>query len=546
MKICGVKLTHDGAVAMLDDNRLVFSWEMEKIANGERYAKIDDLSMVYQILERNGVGDVDLMVFDGWHRTHRTHMWSGQEVAISLAPYRRGIVGNDPLMAYPGTVFDLAYLSYAHYSTHLASSYCTSPFAAKGEDAFCMVWDAHMFPYLYHVAHRDGTVTSIGPLCHLIATAYFRLANKYAPFNQDIVYPAVLGISGKIMAYVALGKVQQEALHLFEHAYDQACREVLGEPPAVSDHYLQANTGEHIAVRMMELVNDIGISDADMLMSLHTFFEQQLLRGLAQRLAAYPQVPRQLCLAGGAALNIKWNRAIRSSELVEAIWIPPFPNDAGSAIGAACCAMLRKTAYRSVDWRVYTGPPLNLPQVLPGWQAEPTTITQLARIMAKNDQPIVFLSGCAELGPRALGHRSIFAPATSVAMKARLNVIKEREWYRPIAPICLEQWASDIFSPGMPDPYMLFDHIVRPAWRDKIPAVCHLDGTARLQTVNVQQEPHIFALLTEYAVLTGIPLLCNTSANLKGHGFFPDVQSAMLWGRISLIWSDGILYSQSS
>ena len=129
-------------------------------------------------------------------------------------------------------------------------------------------------------------------------------------------------------------------------------------------------------------------------------------------------------------------------------------------------------------------------------------------------------------------------------MKKVLNGIKNREDYRPVAPICLEEDAKDIFEPGSRDPYMLFDHKVRPEWKERIPAICHLDGTARLQTVNEMENPVIFSLLTEYKKLSGIPLLCNTSANLNGKGFFPDIASAVQWDQVNYVWSGGAIYEK--
>ena len=144
-----------------------------------------------------------------------------------------------------------------------------------------------------------------------------------------------------------------------------------------------------------------------------------------------------------------------------------------------------------------------------------------------------------------MGNRSIFAPAGTREIKDTLNRIKGREFYRPVAPICLEEGAKEIFDPRTPDPYMLFDHVVRDGWADRIPAIVHIDGTARLQTVNKQQNAVVHELLSEYKKLTGIPLLCNTSANFPGCGFFPDVKSATEWGGTKYFWSAGRLFTKS-
>jgi carbamoyltransferase len=129
-------------------------------------------------------------------------------------------------------------------------------------------------------------------------------------------------------------------------------------------------------------------------------------------------------------------------------------------------------------------------------------------------------------------------------MTTFLNTVKGREAFRPIAPICLEGRAAEIFEPGTPDPYMLFEHVVRPDWRGRVPAIVHRDGTARLQTVADEEPGHLGRLLRAYARLSGIPVLCNTSANFNGCSFFPDAGSAMRWGRVRFVWSDTRLYTR--
>lgn len=131
-------------------------------------------------------------------------------------------------------------------------------------------------------------------------------------------------------------------------------------------------------------------------------------------------------------------------------------------------------------------------------------------------------------------------------MKTLLNKLKRRESYRPVAPICAEEDAPRFFDPGSPDPYMLYDHRLRPEAIERLPAVCHLDGTARLQTINERQNPLIHELLRHYAELSGVPILCNTSANDLGSGFFPDVRSVAEWGGVNHIWSDGTLHTRTT
>jgi carbamoyltransferase len=220
--------------------------------------------------------------------------------------------------------------------------------------------------------------------------------------------------------------------------------------------------------------------------------------------------------------------------------VPPFPNDSGSAIGAACCEFFLNSDRVNIDWNVYSGPRIINGDISnSNWQSIDISITELAEVLYYLNEPIVVLNGCAELGPRSLGNRSIICSPIYKGMKEVLNNIKGREDYRPIAPICIEESAPDFFIPGTSDPFMLYDHFVKEEVRNLIPAICHLDFSARLQTVNESQNPFLYKLLHEFNLLSGVPILCNTSSNFNGSGFFPDIESAMEWNKVNLIWSNG-------
>lgn len=364
-----------------------------------------------------------------------------------------------------------------------------------------------------------------------------------------------LSVAGKLMAYIALGEPKdaiQEALRDAFHKSFEA-------PTQAVAQYRQAVTGcgsngepSHRYVHgylsdAAEQIGTLGVSDEDVLASMHQFMEDLLVERIVEKARRWKgDGPWNLAFAGGCALNIKWNSALRAHPLFRDVWVPPFPDDSGSAIGTACAAYAHLKGVSAVQWNARTGPSLvATPDVPEGWTSRDCTVDEVAKILHETGKPLVFLHGNAELGPRALGARSIISVATDPAAKDLLNEIKEREYYRPVAPICLVEHAEEIFDPGTPDPYMLFDHDVRPDWVERVPAVIHLDGTARLQTVSVDEDPVLTDLLRSYHALSGVPVLCNTSANLNGRSFFPDAASAMKWGRTDHVWADGTLYSKS-
>jgi carbamoyltransferase len=138
-----------------------------------------------------------------------------------------------------------------------------------------------------------------------------------------------------------------------------------------------------------------------------------------------------------------------------------------------------------------------------------------------------WFQGRSEYGPRALGHRSLLAAATDAANLNRLNDIKGREQFRPVAPMVLVDRAAEIFDGPLPSPYMLFTHRVRDGWKDRIPAVVHVDGTARVQTVDPAEEPLMARVLAAVERRTGIPVVVNTSLNTAGRPMVDDPRDAL-------------------
>ncbi|MFE2729147.1 carbamoyltransferase C-terminal domain-containing protein [Kitasatospora sp. NPDC059327] len=162
------------------------------------------------------------------------------------------------------------------------------------------------------------------------------------------------------------------------------------------------------------------------------------------------------------------------------------------------------------------------------YEIRPLDHGEVARHL-RDGKIIGWARGRWEIGPRALGNRSILAAPFTEETTARLNRIKQRESYRPIAPICLEQEAGRWFGGGLPDPYMLYFSRVESA---DLCAVTHVDGTARTQTVDPTANPAMGALLTAFGELTGFSVLCNTSLNYSGRGFINRSSDLIAYGEL--------------
>jgi carbamoyltransferase len=237
-----------------------------------------------------------------------------------------------------------------------------------------------------------------------------------------------------------------------------------------------------------------------------------------------------LCMAGGVALNCVMNARLRDSGAFKNIWVQPAAGDAGTSLGAALWVdqkervpnIGRQTAreYRMND--AYLGPQFSDEDIenFLQWSKVPyrrleNVARDTARLLSQN-KIIGWFQGRMEFGPRALGARSILASPIEAEMQQKLNEIKDREDFRPVAPVILEEEAENWFIDAKTSPFMLFVYDVRPEKVRSIPAVCHVDRTARIQTVREDQNPLYYRLLKEFQQLTDVPILVNTSFNTRG------------------------------
>ena len=235
---------------------------------------------------------------------------------------------------------------------------------------------------------------------------------------------------------------------------------------------------------------------------------------------------KALCLTGGTALNCVANgRLLRESPFRD-LYVQPSPHDGGTALGCALYGMIEvlglRHDFQCVNDFLAPEPSLEgLESMLT--DRDGLTIEQPADLMAKmvdlleSGSTIALFQGRSELGPRALGHRSILADPRQTTVRAWINKhVKGRELFRPLAPVALEETASTFFEIDRPVPFMQFAVNVRPEYRSVIPAISHVDGSARLQTVNEREDPFLYGLLKAFEARTGIGVLLNTSLNGPG------------------------------
>jgi carbamoyltransferase len=242
---------------------------------------------------------------------------------------------------------------------------------------------------------------------------------------------------------------------------------------------------------------------------------------------------KALVLAGGVALNVVANSYIAERGPFEHIWVQPAAGDSGTALGAALYVARSlgdevqpmDSAALGREWHDDEIERL-LDEANVRYRRPPDIADATAEVIAR-DGIVAWFQGRSEFGPRALGHRSLFANPRRAETLRRLNDVKGREQFRPVAPMTLLEDAPRMFDGPFPSPYMLFVHSVHAQWKEKLQAVVHVDGTARVQTVDRRDEPLVAHMLDGVGARTGVPVVVNTSLNTAGRPMVDSPRDAL-------------------
>lgn len=482
MRIVGLNPGHDGALASLANGRLEFSLEKEKDSRS-RYAPLNLHDLGWMLERLPAVPDA--VGVGGWWGTEPGY--SGLDAPV-VTPRR--ILGRK-----------VDWICSTHERSHLFGAYAMSPFE-PGRPCYALLWEG-VFGTFYRIDEKMR-ITRFPTVLTCPGTRY-----AYLLFLADRSrrrFDEGLDLAGKLMALAAYGADTPWTER------ERAAAAFLFDRPQVSQG-LVVNHKDLLPPDTPFL--DIGVESPE----LRTF-ARKLSDEIFARFHAFATEHLQerlpLLIAGGCGLNCEWNTRWQESNLFADIFIPPCANDSGSAIGSAVEAQHLLTGQTKLAWSVASGEEFveDWPHP-PGWDASPLDLAAVAAHLAAG-QVVAWAQGRWEIGPRALGHRSLLAAPFSRAATAELNRIKQRETYRPIAPVCLHEDVARHFTGPAESPFMLhFHRVTDPA----LQAVTHVDGSARVQTLRASDQPLLHALLLAFKHRTGTGVLCNTSLNVKNRGF---------------------------
>jgi len=492
MSILGVSAGfHDAAVSLIDSSgNILFA------GHSERYSKIKNDANICSTLLADVPAKVNHIAYyeKPWLKQLR-QLYSGQGIEwkkIDVEMILRDQLGEWITQQIPGinlfqeTFFDddiPAISSHRHHLSHAAAGFQTSPY----QEATVVVCDAigeWDTATIYHAYYDDYGIAR-----------YKKLWRQRYPHSLGMFYSAFTkraGLRPMDEEYIFMGMAAWGKNIWFDRIYDEQIDDIselkfknnlhLG----IDENYLNSATNEDLAASVQEITE----------WAVCRLMERARMLGKSENLV----------YMGGVALNCLANRLI--GKYYSNIWIMPNPGDAGSSLGAAALSYEQK-----LNWQdAYLG------HIIPGPYPVKDLLDELlsAKIVG-------VASGAAEFGPRALGNRSLLADPRDHDIKDRVNEIKQRQKFRPFAPVILAEMVNDYFD--MPPGWVASDYmqvVARCRCPDLFPAICHVDGTSRVQTVPRDSRSGIRQLLEQWYVMTGCPMLLNTSLNIRGEPMVND------------------------
>jgi carbamoyltransferase len=540
MIILGINAaSHNTSAAIVRDGKLLAFAEEERF-NRERYTMAFPEGTIRFCLEQAGVEgkDVDMVVFAGRPRDEILHsLWGALRLSgrpwyrswlmdqVLVTGFWKGFTQGRKVRGRTGYLGQFGYFN--HHDCHAASAFYCAPF----EECAVLTIDAQ----------GDGIATALyqgrGNRLERLRTWGFpehSIGHFYDCVGEWVGFKPVKD-AGKTMGLAPYGDP-----HGRRKDFDQLVR--IGRDGDVSFdlEHLKFEVGRRCSTRFEALFgpprdlkkdpDPTASRWADVAAGAQRVVEESMI-ALA-RYAKERTGMRNLCIAGGVGLNSVGNGKLDLAGIFDEVWIQPAAYDAGLSVGAAFLAWHELGRDRNfVMEHAYWGPDTKTDEVRKAldiakaeYRETDDPSAAAASLMAQR-KIVGWYQGRAEVGPRALGNRSILANPQGDDVRDVVNrEVKHREPFRPFAPSCTLEEAYRFFESGRPTPFMLKVWQVQAPYRAKLPAVTHVDGSARLQTVTAAENPRYHRLLEEMGRLTGIPCALNTSFNIRGE---PIVNSPM-------------------
>jgi carbamoyltransferase len=539
---------HDVAACLLRDGAIAFAIAKERI-NRQKHSTGFYHDVIDYCLRAEGItlDDVDLVVRNcyvlpvGELERRLTY----QDVPEILPPKERKLAPDYPLFRFrSGKVVDIS-----HHVAHAYSAFAVCPF----KEGALMVVDG-VGSYAADIAEKGHRIDNLSPLARESESYYRFEGSTLEPLKKVWLEPTTGFLADEFFNMNGLGALYSRVSSYIFSDWNK-CGEVMGLAPygragqfkplvAFADGALDVPEWTEAFDQPYLPEDEKWESSPGMQhwQDLAWRVQEDTERVLIERAIWLRETTgaKNLCIAGGVGLNCVANGKIVREAGYDNVWIQPAAGDDGIAIGCAYYGHLaiHNKPRNFVMEHAFLGAPYSDREVESAakkWfvtvktckAPEGDIVAETAKVLAE-EKVVGWFQGGSEFGPRALGNRSILADPRKAAMKDLLNArVKHRQAFRPFAPIVLAERAAEVFEGDEDSPFMLLAKRVRPEWKERIPAIVHVDGTARVQTVRREHNERLYRLLLEFEKLTGVPVLLNTSFNIRGEPIVETPADAM-------------------
>jgi len=529
---------HDSSVCLLKDGKVLLAVEEERFSGIKHDSSFPEKSIKW-IIEESGFSfeDIEEVCFyeKPLVKTHRVVITCIKNFQIKDA-FKFGVKGIKQyfnLIKKTKWMFSKAHIKFtSHHDSHIGYSYLTSPY----KEAAILSIDG--------VGEWDTTV-----LAHGNVNSWETLEATKFPHSLGMLYStftSFLGFKPNEGEYKVMGLAPYGNPKTFSHKF----REII-YPSKKGGYTLNmemfdyhksdtvmftSKLSEHLGILPRLPEEEITQEHKDLAATVQFIYEMyffRLLKDLHRKTKC-----DNLVLGGGCAYNGTANGKISKKTGFKNVWIPNAPSDSGSSIGACLISYYNNQPHRVDNTNPYLGPKYSTDIIKKELQnynkkliynklSDDEIISVVANAIS-NGEVVAWFEGRLEFGARALGHRSILADPTNGEIKSRINkIVKKREGFRPFAPIVKLEDVSIYFEWDKSVPYMNQIVGVKKEFRDMLPAITHVDGTARIQTLNREDCVRIYDLLTELEKQNEYPIVLNTSFNIKDQTMIRDPKTAI-------------------
>lgn len=470
---------HDAALSVVKNDEIVFSSHSERYSRIKNDSEIND-ALIEEAITISGLPD-SIIYYEDSYLSNLRRFEAGR---IEKKALNSSAVKFQSVIKKYESLKNVPCFNVRHHEAHAAGGFFTAPF----DDALIVVVDAVGEMETISVWDGNGNnMTKIFslPFPHSIGLLYSAITDRLGfKSNEEEFIIMALAAYGK-PTYIDLIKsdfISNDPIPLFRLKKD-LYRGIRGWRNEITN---DAN----LAASVQKITEDY-------ILDILKYFKEQTNK-------------KNLVLSGGVALNCVLNNKIRKSRLFDDMWIMPNPGDAGSSLGAALAYLKKHIPFTTA----FLGTNI----------CNKVDEKQVAKELSEG-KIVGIANGRAEFGPRALGNRSLLADPRHHYMKDKVNEVKGRESFRPFAPVVLAEFANKYFDMDFVSPYM--QYTVNCKVPNEIPAVCHVDGSSRVQTIDESSQSVTYNVLKEFFNITGCPVLLNTSLNVKGEPIVNTWQDAL-------------------